>query len=208
MNPNFTKEKLVPLFQQATLPENKTIDCQITLKNYDFKKDVRFDSNVLLPHYNRKNPKILVLADKNLEQLCKDEKYEFVMLDDIQGAHAEKKKIKKKLAKKYNSFISIPAFNKAFEMRILACKNKPVYTIKSVNELKSVYDNVCRTVKFKLRKSVNLGFAVGSSEMSVEDLSENLSVAMNHLIGILKKGMQNIKSVYIKNNQGKAIKVF
>ncbi|KAM0677700.1 60S ribosomal protein L10A [Binucleata daphniae] len=205
MSTYFTKDKLLPLIAQTMDKKSKTIDCQITIKNYDFKKDVRFDSNIALPHQNKKNPKVLVLATKEMEEVCKDLKYEYVLLESIGGK--EKTKMKKKLAKKYSAFISVPTFNKWFEMRILACKNKPVYTIKNITELQPQYENVIKTIKFKLRKSVNFGFAIGNSEQSVEELGENMSVAMNHFVSLLKKGMQNIQSVYVKNNQGKSVKV-
>lgn len=203
----FTKEKVLPLISQTLNKESKTIDCQITIKNYDFKKDIRFDSNISLPFETKQNPKILVLADKNMEIVCKQENLEYVLLEDLQGNTPEKKKMKKKFAKKYNAFISIPAFNKYFEMRILACKNRPVYTAKNASEVKELFESVKKMIKFKLRKSVNFGFALGNSNQSVDELSENFVVAMNHFVGLLKKGMQNIQSVYVKNNQGKAVKV-
>ncbi|KAM0688272.1 60S ribosomal protein L10A [Conglomerata obtusa] len=208
MSSIFTKERLIPLIQQTITEKLKTVDCQLTLKNYDFKKDVRFDSNILLPHHNRTISKVLILADKNIEEVCKANDLPYILLDDIQGTTAEKKKQKKKLARKYEAFVSIPAFNKAFEMRILACKNKPVYTVKNASEVKAMYEEVRRTVKFKLRKSVNFGFAIGNTKMGVEELSENMAVAINHFVGLLKKGMQNVQSVYVKSNQGKAIKVY
>ncbi len=61
MNTIFAKEKLIPLIQEVkslAKPEQmNTFECQFTLKNYDFQKDVRFDSNCKLPYTKEKKKK-------------------------------------------------------------------------------------------------------------------------------------------------------
>ncbi|EJW04117.1 hypothetical protein EDEG_01597 [Edhazardia aedis USNM 41457] len=211
MNMYVTKERLIPILDKAfetKKPRTQTIECQVTLKNYDFKKDVRFDSNCHLPFPKRAAERILVIADNSLVDICVANNLQYVLTDDIKGNTKDKIKMKKKLCKKYHAFIGLQTYSRFFEMRIFAAKNKPVYTIKSAGELLAMYKDVQNIVKFKLRKSVNMHFCCGHTEMEKEQVAENISTALLYLVGLLKKGMQNIDTIFIKNTQGSSIKLY
>jgi large subunit ribosomal protein L10Ae len=58
-------------------------------------------------------------------------------------------------------------------------------------------------VKFQLKKVLCLGVAVGNISQTSEQLSLNIQMTVNFLITLLKKGWQNVKSLYIKSSMGK-----
>lgn len=223
MNTLTSKEKLIPIITsiRESIPEGKdsTFECQLTIKNYDLDKDVRFDSNCKLPHKKRLVERILILADKALEEECiklgipKAQKREvpgvcYVPFEDLQGNTKEKMRHKRKLAMNCDSLISVPAFNKVFEMRVIVVKNKAIHTIKNVGDLGAMIEDLKNTIKFKLRKCVNIDFAFGNSQMTDDQAYENLSVALNHLAGLLKKGLHNVKSIYVKGTKTKPVKLY
>jgi large subunit ribosomal protein L10Ae len=64
------------------------------------------------------------------------------------------------------------------------------------------------TVKFQLKKVLCLGVAVGNVKMSADDLVVNITLTVNFLISLLKKGWQNVRSLHIKSTMGKVQRVY
>ena len=64
------------------------------------------------------------------------------------------------------------------------------------------------SVKFQLKKVLGLGVAVGHVQMEEMQLLQNVSMAVNFLISLLKKHWQNIRSLYIKSTMGKAKQIY
>jgi large subunit ribosomal protein L10Ae len=44
--------------------------------------------------------------------------------------------------------------------------------------------------------------------MTEEQIRQNLNISVNFLVSLLKKGWNNINSLYIKTTMGKSIKLF
>jgi len=63
-------------------------------------------------------------------------------------------------------------------------------------------------IKFQLRKTLGLGVAVGNVKMTVDQVVQNILLAVNFLVSLLKKKWQNVKSVYIKSSMGKPYKIY
>ena len=70
-----------------------------------------------------------------------------------------------------------------------------------VNVLKS-------TIKFQMKKVLCLNVAVGNIEMTDDQLMENIRLAMNFLVSLLKKHWQNVKSLHIKSTMGKPQRLY
>lgn len=69
-------------------------------------------------------------------------------------------------------------------------------------------DELERTVKFQMKKVLCLGVAVGTVELNSVQVEENITLAINTLIGLLKKGWQNVMSVHIKSSMGPSHRIF
>lgn len=65
-----------------------------------------------------------------------------------------------------------------------------------------------KNIKFQLKKVTNLGIAVGHVKMSEEELRQNLLMAVNFLVSLLKKGWNNIGSLTIRSTMGKPVKIY
>ena len=59
------------------------------------------------------------------------------------------------------------------------------------------------TIKFQMKKVLCLSVAIGNVEMTEEELVQNIHLAMNFLVSLLKKHWQNVKSLHIKSTMGK-----
>lgn len=89
----------------------------------------------------------------------------------------------------------------------MAAKNVPIYTIKNVAEIETLVNELKTMVKIRMRKGVNVDFCVGNSALTSEQLAENVVSCVNALAGSLKRGVHNLKSVYVKGTRGKAVKI-
>ena len=80
--------------------------------------------------------------------------------------------------------------------------------ITHVDDLESKVNDVKATIKFQMKKVLCLSVAVGNVEMTEEQLMENIRLAMNFLVSLLKKHWQNVKSLHIKSTMGKPQRLY
>jgi large subunit ribosomal protein L10Ae len=92
-----------------------------------------------------------------------------------------------------------PGLNKAGKFPTLLAHSDDMKA--KVHELKC-------TVKFQLKKVLCLGVAVGNLNLTAEELQVNITLTVNFLISLLKKGWQNIKSLHIKSSMGKVHRIY
>ena len=64
------------------------------------------------------------------------------------------------------------------------------------------------TIKFQMKKVLCLSVAVGNVEMGEEELVQNIHLAMNFLVSLLKKHWQNVKSLHIKSTMGQVQRLY
>ena len=59
-----------------------------------------------------------------------------------------------------------------------------------------------------MKKVLCLGCAIGNVDMTEDQIRQNLTLAINYLVSLLKKGWNNIKSLNIRTTMGKPVKIF
>jgi large subunit ribosomal protein L10Ae len=74
--------------------------------------------------------------------------------------------------------------------------------------LQEKMDELHRTVRFQMKKVLCLGVAVGTVNLTEAEIQTNITLAINTLIGLLKKGWQNVKSVHIKSTMGPSTRIY
>merc|ERR1711893_558059 len=70
------------------------------------------------------------------------------------------------------------------------------------DDLRQKVDDLKATIKFQMKKVLCLSVAVGNVAMSEDELVQNVHLAMNFLVSLLKKHWQNVKSLHIKSTMG------
>merc|ERR1712108_89865 len=203
LNPDSLKESITKILTYANETKKRkfveTIELQVGLKNYDPSKDKRFAGTLMLPHAIKPRIRFCVLGDE-AQKLGID----FKSIDDLKLFKRNKKKVKK-LAQTYDHFIASesvirliprllgPGLNKAQKFPTL---------ITHQEAMDKKLADIRRTIKFQLRKVLCMSTAVGDVSMSADDLTTNLTLAVNFLVSLLKKHWQNVKSLHLKSTMG------
>ncbi len=188
----------------------QTIDLQLKLRNYDPSKDKRFSGSVKVPYDTRPRYKVCILGDHSHCEKAKAAGIPFKTVDDLKNMNKNKKLVKK-LAAGYHAFLASetlikkipsilgPGLNKAGKFPSVLSANDDL--VSKVAELK-------QTIKFQLKKEINLGIPIGHTGLTEGELFTNITTALNFLVSLLKKNWQNIASVTIKSTQGKPHRVY
>merc|ERR1712121_163242 len=189
---------------------NETVDLQIGLKNYDPQKDKRFSGTVKLKHVPRQKFKVCLLGDQQHCDEAKSVGIDCMSAEDLKKLNKDKKKVKK-LAKKYDAFLASdtlikqiprllgPGLNKAGKFPSLITHGDNM--VAKVNDIKG-------TIKFQMKKVLCLAVAIGHVEMSEDELAQNVFLAVNFLVSLLKKNWQNVRSLHVKSIMGKVQRLY
>jgi large subunit ribosomal protein L10Ae len=168
----------------------ETVELQVGLKDYDTQKDRRFAGAVRLPHIPRPTLKICLIGDAKHIEEAKDLNIDTIDLDGLKKFNKEKKPIKK-WAKQYSILLATdtlvkkiptvlgPVLNKIGMFPQVVTHNEP---------LKTKVDDTRASIKFQLKKVTCMAVAVGHEKMSEEQLRQNILMAINFLVSLLKKG--------------------
>jgi len=111
------------------------------------------------------------------------------------------KKLIKKLARKYDAFVSSDALIKQIPRLLgpgLSKAGKFPTPVSHNEDLAVKMTEVKSTIKFQLKKVLCMGVAVGNVGMTEDELIGNIMLAINYLVSLLKKGWQNVGSLTIK----------
>merc|ERR1712014_83001 len=162
----------------------ETIELQIGLKNYDPQKDKRFVGNIKLPHIPRPKMRVCVLGDAYHCEKAAAMGLEFKNAEGLKNFNKNKKMIKK-FAKKYHTFLASDALIKQIPRLLGPGLNKAgkfPTLVQQSEELSNKVDEVKATIKFQLKKVLCLNVAVGHCGMETTPILENLKLAINFLV--------------------------
>merc|ERR1712226_742040 len=188
----------------------ETIDLQIGLKNYDPQKDKRFSGTVKLRHIPRPKFSVCVFGDQQHCDEAKEKGLPFMSVDDLKKLNKDKKLVKK-LAKKYDAFLASdalirqiprllgPGLNKAGKFPSILAQGDNM--VQKIEEMKA-------TIKFQMKKVLCLAVAVGTVEMTDDQIVQNVNMGVNFLVSLLKKQWQNVRSLHVKSTMGKPVRLF
>ncbi|PVF95552.1 60S ribosomal protein l10a [Serendipita vermifera] len=188
----------------------ETVELQIGLKNYDPQRDKRFSGTVKLPNVPRPRMSICILADAADIDRAKQIDLEYMSVDDLKKLNKNKKLVKK-LAKKYDAFLSSEALLKQIPRLLgpgLSKAGKFPTPVGGSEDLNNKITEVRSTIKFQLKKVLCLAVAVGHVQMNDDQVLANVMMSINFLVSLLKKNWQNVKSLHIKSTMGKPIRLY
>jgi len=178
----------------------ETVELQIGLKNYDPQRDKRFSGTVKLPTVPRPNMTICVLGDQHDIDRAKHLSIDSMSADDLKKLNKNKKLIKK-LARKYDAFLSSDSLLRQIPRLLgpgLSKAGKFPTPVSHADDLNAKVIETKSTIKFQLKKVLCMGVAVGNVGMTEDELIGNIMLAVNYLVSLLKKGWQNVGSLTIK----------
>ena len=135
---------------------------------------------------------------------------EVVELDELKKFNKQKKPIKK-WARQYDALLATDSLVRNIPRVVGPQLNKMGMFPSPVSHSDNLLDKISEiraTVKFQLKKVLCMGVAVGNVELTEQELKANLLLSINFLVSLLKKGWQNMRSLYIKTTMGKPVRIF
>ena len=213
LNIDRVKDSIVKILDGAKEHPRKfveTIELQVGLKDYDTQRDKRFAGTVKLPHVPRQRMKICMLGDAAHCEKAQNIGMPYRSVEDLKKLNKNKKLVKK-LAAQYDAFLASqalvpqiprllgPGLNKAGKFPTLCTAGEDL-------EAKQV--EIKKQVKFQLKKVLCMGVAVANVEMDPDQCRQNIVMAINFLVSLLKKNWNNVKTLHIKSTMGKSQRIF
>ena len=190
---------------------SQTVDMILNIQEIDMKApEGKIQEMVELPHATGKPNKICVIASGELALKARKANADNVVersdLDNLAG----KKKDLRKLAEDYDIFISeapLMALVGRTLGPVLGPRGKmPIPVLPSV-DITSLMAKHRKTVLVRMRNQPIIQVSVGSESMSEEELFDNIQAILKVLEVKLKRGLKNIKMVFIKTSMGEPVKV-
>lgn len=188
----------------------ESIDLQVNLKNYDVNRDKRFSGSIKLPNIARPRLSVCVICDLQQEETAKKAGLTTQNMDDLKKLNKNKKLVKK-FCSQYDSFLASESIIKTIPRVVGPHMNRAgkfPTAVALTDNLPEKIVEVQSTVKFQLKKVLCLGCAIGHVEMKEEEIRQNIAIALNFLVSLLKKNWQNLKTVYIKSSMGPSHQIY
>nr|CDS30182.1 60S ribosomal protein L10a [Hymenolepis microstoma] len=165
----------------------ETVELQVALKNLDPARDRRFAGTIKLKHIPRPKFSVCVLGD---QQHCDEAKANGKKYGAFLASESVIRQIPRILG---------PGLNKAGKFPTAVSHQEPL--VQKVEDIRA-------TIKFQMKKVLCLGVAVGNVKMTREELQQNITLAINFLVSLLKKNWQNVRAVYIKSTMGPSHRLY
>ena len=190
---------------------NQTIDLILNIKEVDMKApEGKIQAVVELPHATVKPNKVLVVASGELAMKARQSNADKVIERGDLEALAGKKKDLRKLANEYDVFISeapMMAMVGKTLGPVLGPRGKMPIPVPPNADIVELLKKHRKTVVVRMRSQPIIQVSVGSEAMSEDDLFDNVQAVLRFLEGKLKRGLKNVKNVYIKTSMGLPVKI-
>ena len=190
---------------------NQTIDLILDIQENDMKApEAKIQEVVELPHDTLKPNSVCVIASGEIALKAKNAGADRVVergdLEDLNG----KKKELRQLGNKYDVFISeaplMPLVGRILGP-VLGPRGKMPVPVAPNADIVALINKHRKTVVIRMRNQPIIQVPVGSQQMKDADLTDNVMTILRVLDGKLKRGLKNIKYVYIKTSMGEPIKI-
>ena len=183
----------------------------INLQDIDPKKpEGRIMERIELPHRIGKGNRVCVFATGDLALKARRAGADLVLGREDIEALAGDKKGQRKLAKSYDFFIAeaplMPLIGRVLGS-MLGPRGKMPTPVPPTADIKDQIERHRKMVSLRLRGQPVLQCRVGTEDMPDEQIVENIQTVLERIEGKLKRGIKNIRSIYIKTTMGSPVKV-
>lgn len=190
---------------------NQTVDLILNIQEIDMKApEGKIQEVVELPHATAKPNKVVVVASGELALRARRANADKVIERADLDALAGKKKDLRKLANDYDVFISeaplMPMVGRTLGP-VLGPRGKMPIPVPPNADIDALLAKHRKTVVVRMRSQPIVQVSVGSESMSEDELWDNINAVLRVLEGKLKRGLKNVKNVYIKTAMGVPVKI-
>ena len=190
---------------------NQTVDLILDIKEIDMKApEGKIQAVVELPHVTGKPNKICIIASGELALKARGAEAERVLERADLEAMAGKKKDLRKLANDYDVFVAetplMPLVGRILGP-VLGPRGKMPVPVPPNADVTGVIARNRKTVVVRMRNQPIIQVSVGTENMSEDDLVDNIQAVLRLLDGKLKRGLKNVKFMFIKTSMGTPVKI-
>jgi len=190
----------------------QSVELILNLKNIDMKSpEGKIREQIELPYSSsKKMNKLCVIATGELAFKAKKADANLVIGRDELGELAGKKKELRKIANEYDFFLAeaplMPSVGKVLGP-ILGPRGKMPMPVSPTADITDLMKRYRKMISVRTRNQPILQCRVGTESMKEEEIAENIQVTLRAITRKLKRGMGNIKSIYLKISMGTPVKV-
>jgi len=189
----------------------QSIDLIINLKEIDLKRpENRVNVTVNLPHGVSKGQKVCVFATGDLALRAKKAEVDLVVDQDQLKELSTDRKGAKKLLSKYDLFLAesslMPVVGRVAGP-ILGPRGRMPTPVPSNAPIEQIIERQRNIIPLRTRDKPLIQLSIGTEDMGDEDLAENIETLLTTLIGSLKRGTGNIRSIYLKTSMGARVRL-
>lgn len=187
----------------------QTVDMAITLKNVDLNLPKnRIDEEVILPKGRGKEAKVGVFAQGEGATLAKKSADLVIQPDQFEDLQKDKQTFKKTANGMHYFLAEAPLMAQIGKSLgiVLGPRGKMPRPMAPGQDPSGMISSLRNTVKLRSKDKKAFHCVVGSEDMSVEDLAENVEAVLRRIEGRLEHGRMNIGSVYLKTTMGPSVR--
>ena len=190
---------------------NQSIELIIKLQDIDMKApESKIQEIIELPYAPEKANKVCVIGSGELAMKAKNANADYVIERGELESLAGKKQDLRKVANNYDFFIAeaplMPLVGRTLGS-VLGPRGKMPVPVPPSADIASLIKKHRKTIIVRMRNQPILQNRVATENMKDEEITENVQTVLRVLEGKLKKGMKNIKVVYIKTAMGTPVKI-
>ncbi|MEK6976982.1 MAG: 50S ribosomal protein L1, partial [Candidatus Hydrothermarchaeota archaeon] len=164
----------------------------------------RINEELVLPNGRGKEVKVGVIADGELALQAKKVADTVIMREDLEEL-AKDKKAAKKLANGHDFFVAqsdmMSMIGKTLGP-VLGPRGKMPKPVPSNVQIAPVVERLKKTVRIRTKEKPTIHIVVGMEDMEEKQLAENIETVLKFIERKLERGMENVRSVYIKTTMG------
>jgi large subunit ribosomal protein L1 len=190
---------------------NQSIELIIKLQDIDMKApESKIQEIIELPYAPEKANKVCVIGSGELAMKAKNANADYVIERGELESLAGKKQELRKVANNYDFFIAeaplMPLVGRTLGS-VLGPRGKMPIPVPPSADIAGLIKKHRKTIIVRLRNQPILQNRVATENMKDEEITENIQTVLRVLEGKLKKGMKNIKVVYVKTAMGTPVKI-
>lgn len=210
-----TNAVLEAIKQLRDQPKNRkfsqSMELIINLQDIDMKKpEARIQESIELPHAPTKKAKVCVIATGELALKAKRTGADLIINNEDLESLATDKKRQKQLANTYDTFFAeaalMPLVGKTLGS-ILGPRGKMPKPLLPNADIEAQMTKLAKTINLRIRGQPILQCAVGTEDMKDDELAENTMAVVKRLEGKLKRGLKNIRTIYLKTTMSPPVKI-
>jgi large subunit ribosomal protein L1 len=189
---------------------SESIEIAVNLRDVDMSIPAnRINEEVILPKGRGKKQKIAVIGSGEMVLKAKGVADMVIQPDEIETI-ADDRRGARKLVRSIDYFVAeaplMPTIGKRLGV-FLGPMGKMPRPVPPGSDPSGVVDNLRNTVRVRSRDNNVVHVPVGSSEMTVEDITTNIIEVVRRIENKTPRGPGNIASVYVKTTMGPSVRV-